>query len=188
MPGEINIIGIGGSLEEHSYSLNILKFALSELANLGAKTDLIDIKKLNLPLYDPTIEQDTGNNFKELVSNIHKADALIFSSPEYHGTVSASFKNFIDHLEILALYEPPYLTRKPIGCISVGGGYNSGVFTLNTLVSIVHNLRGITVSSNLAIPNIKQVFDGNDNITDEGIKRRLKRLSEDIYFVASKLA
>jgi len=188
MNGKILITGVGGSLEDVSYSLSALKFVLNSLLELGAETNLIDIKALNLPLFDYSgaKKQATGD-FKILMDTMHSSQGFIFSSPEYHGTVSASFKNFIDHLEYLSSYDPPYLTLKPIGCISLGSGYNSGASTLNTLMNIVHSLRGITVSTNFAISDVKEVFDKNGEIIDDSVKRRLKRLAGDIFFVSSRL-
>jgi FMN reductase len=191
MARQISIIGIGGSLEEHSYSLHVLEYTISELSRLGARTKIIDIKNYkNLPLYDfsGAEKQIPYTDFLRVIGEIHKSDGVIFSSPEYHGTVSAAFKNFIDYFELLKYGDPPYLTGKPIGSISVGGGDNSGLFTLNTLINIAHSLRGITISGNVAIPNIKQAFDEHGNLSDDVVKRRLNRLSEEIYFVASKLA
>jgi len=114
----IDIVGIGGSQEENSFSLQILKYTLNEVTLLGARTKLIDIKSLNLPIYDYSggkLQPQAG--LKKIMDDIHKSHGIIFTSPEYHGTVSASFKNFIDYLEFLYSYDPPYLTNKPVGCI-----------------------------------------------------------------------
>jgi FMN reductase len=189
MAGKILITGIGGSLEETSYSLSALKYILSEFSKLGADIQLVDIKFLDLPLYDYSGARiEHSGSLKDIMDLLSRSDGLIFSSPEYHGTISAVFKNFIDHLEYLSSYTPPYLTLKPVGCIAIGGGDNSGVFTLNSLINIVHSLRGITVSSNLAIANVKQAFDERGELKDENVKRRLKRLAGDIYLVAAKLS
>jgi len=189
MDKKIDIVGIGGSMEVHSYSLTILKQLLKELSLSGANTTLIDIKSLNLPIYEYSKgSTKPSDELVKVLDYIHKSHGLIFSSPEYHGTVSASFKNFIDYLEYLDSYNPPYLTNKPVGCISVGGGGNSGLYTLNTMVNIVHSLRGISVSSNFAVSNVKESFNPAGEITDENIIQKLKRLAIEIYYVASKLS
>lgn len=189
MKERLLITGIGGSFEEMSYSLISLRIILAEFEKLGCKTEIIDLRKLKLPLYryrGP--EKVPANKIKKSIDLLHKSDAIIFSSPEYHGTVSAAFKNFIDHLEFLSNYDPPYLTFKPIACISLGGGNNSGMHTLTTLINIAHSLRGITVSGNVAIPNAKKMFNKRGKLLDQNTMRRLKRLAGDIYFVASKLS
>ena len=189
MNSKLLITGVGGSLDDISYSLNALTYVLNELNKSGAETRLIDIKECNLPLFSYAKTRKTAKrDIKNFMDLLHTSDGLIFSSPEYHGTVSAAFKNFIDHLEYLSSYDPPYLTLKPIGCISLGGGDNSGIYTLNTLINIVHSLRGVTVSGNVAIPNAKNAFDEKGKLRNENIKRKLKRLAGDVYYVSSKLS
>jgi FMN reductase len=188
MPEKLKIIGVGGSLERNSFSLLAIKFVMSELELKGANTGIIDIKSLNLPLYDYAEGKSAyPDNFKPVLDEVHLSDALVLSSPEYHGTISAAFKNFIDYMEFLRDYDPPYFTRKPVGCIAIGGGNNSGNFTLNTMVNIVQTLRGISISANIAVPGIKNMFNGKNEITDSSLIRRLKRLADEIYFLAEKL-
>jgi FMN reductase len=51
------------------------------------------------------------------VDAVYACDAMIWSSPTYHGSVSGSFKNALDWLILLAERDPPYLTNKPVvGC------------------------------------------------------------------------
>ena len=40
----------------------------------------------------------------------------------YHGTVSGSFKNALDWLQLLSDSDPPYLTNKVVGLVSTAGG------------------------------------------------------------------
>src|SRR5258706_16129220 len=105
---KIKIAGIGGSLETKSTTLAALKFALDEAGKLGAETIIFDIAKFDLPIYNPAKSlEETGENFKKFLDEIHSADGYIFASPEYHGSVSGAFKNVMDFLEHLAVYNPP---------------------------------------------------------------------------------
>ena len=40
----------------------------------------------------------------------------------YHGTVGGSFKNALDWLQLLSDRDPPYLTNKVVGLVSIAGG------------------------------------------------------------------
>jgi FMN reductase len=188
MSGKIRIIGIGGSVESKSSSLLYLKYVLNELKLLGADVKLIDIKKVNLPLYNYSKGiAGGGKELKVMLSEIHSADGFVFASPEYHGTVSASFKNIIDYFEFLADYKPPYLTGKPVGCIALAGAENSGGTTLNTMINIVHSLRGIAASGSMAIGSAYRQVDKNGKIKNDSVKRKLKRLTEEVYNLSVKL-
>ena len=189
MEERIRIIGIGGSFEKKSSTLALLKFVLNEIKSLGADVTLLDIKQLKLPLYDSSKGlSQAGKGFNKVLGEIHKAHGYIFASPEYHGTVSAAFKNVIDYFEFLYDDVPPYLTCKPVGCIAAAGAENSGAATLQTMISIVHSLRGITASNSISVGSSTKQIDEKGRIKNEVLERKLKRLAKETYILAVKLS
>ena len=50
MKSQLAVVGLGGSLAEHSSSLAALRIALEGAAEAGAKTDLLDIRQMSLPM------------------------------------------------------------------------------------------------------------------------------------------
>lgn len=188
MTSKIKIVGIGGSMEEGSSSFLYLKYVMGLLKSAGAETSLIDIKKVKLPIYFYAKgKKPAGPALKKMLDEIHSADGYIFTSPEYHGTVSSSFKNVIDHLEYLSGYNPPYLTQKPVGCIAVGGAENAGTATLFSMISIVHSLRGVVASNSIAIGSAYKQIDKKGSITNESVGRKLKRLADEVHSLSQKL-
>src|SRR5438552_2874492 len=97
----IRIVGIGGSLEASSRSLAALRVAMEGVDRAGAKGELFDLRELRLPVYTEEGGPVPGS-VNELADACHGAHGLIWSSPTYHGTISGSFKNAIDWLELLA--------------------------------------------------------------------------------------
>lgn len=176
------ITAIGGSTEENSSTLVFLKFAASQLVTKGAEVKIIDLRELNLPIYSypsPGFKKDKKlAEFLEIISN---SDGLLLASPEYHGTVSAVFKNIIDYLEYLSGNNPPYLTGKPVGLIAAAGVENAGYNTLQTMINIVHSLRGIVSPSSLAIGSANKQVNSTGEITNESISRKLNRLAAEVY-------
>ena len=49
----LTIVGLGGSLARVSRSRAALRTALEGAAKAGADTQLLDLRELDLPLYDP---------------------------------------------------------------------------------------------------------------------------------------
>jgi NAD(P)H-dependent FMN reductase len=49
----LKVVGLVGSLAQHSTSLAALRIALEGAAEAGALTELLDVKELSLPMYDP---------------------------------------------------------------------------------------------------------------------------------------
>src|SRR3989442_8286307 len=117
----LSVVGLGDSLRPTSSSRAALKVALEGAAEAGAKVELRDLRQLNLPMYDPSSD-DVPESVTRLVESVYAADAMIWSSPLYHGSISGSFKNALDWLILLNKREPSYLTDKVIGLISVAGG------------------------------------------------------------------
>lgn len=53
MTQPLTVVGISGSLSDQSSSFAALNIALQGAANVGAATQVLDIRTLNLPFYDP---------------------------------------------------------------------------------------------------------------------------------------
>lgn len=188
MSGKLKITGIGGSLEQNSSTLAILKSAMAEISEIGAETVIIDIKEVSFPLcsFSKGIKPDISA-VDDMLNIISSSDGFVFASPEYHGTVSAAFKNVIDYFEFLSDRTPPYLTGKPVGLIAAAGAENAGFGTLETMINIVHSLRGIVAPSSLAIGSANKLVHADGSINEDPLKRKLKRLAEEVYFLSSKL-
>jgi NAD(P)H-dependent FMN reductase len=111
---------------------------------------------LGLPLY--TSEHATPAGAHEFADAVYRCDALIWSSPTYHGSVSGSFKNALDWLILLAERDPPYLSNKPIGLVSTAGGVQ-GLQAVNSMEFIARALRGWSVPLVLPVPQAWRSFD-----------------------------
>ena len=57
MSGPPTIVGLGGSLARNSRSLAALRVALDGASEAGAATCLLDLRELDLPLYNPDDER-----------------------------------------------------------------------------------------------------------------------------------
>ncbi|HAX47375.1 MAG TPA: hypothetical protein DCX92_00160 [Bacteroidetes bacterium] len=185
---KINIVCLGGSMENRSSTLAVLKYAAKRLKLQGAEVYIADIKSMNLPVFSyKALKAVKNRKFTELVKKIRTADGFLFASPEYHGTVSSAFKNVIDYLEVLSADKPPYLSLKPVGCIALGGAENAGYATLNSMISIVHNLRGVAAPNSMAIGYASNLFDSKGNLRSEAVIKKLNRLSNELFILAERL-
>src|SRR5262245_40145638 len=94
------IVGLGGSTSPRSTSRRALDHALVGAAAAGAETSVLDLSELELPLYRAGTAPTAPVHV--LIAAMRRADGLLWSSPLYHGSVSAQFKNAIDWLELLS--------------------------------------------------------------------------------------
>src|ERR1700687_513790 len=180
----VTIVGFGGSLAPHSTSLSALRVALDGARDYGANVQLFDLRELNLPMFVPDADP-TPAAARELCDAVFAARGMLWSSPLYHGTVSGSFKNALDWLQLLSDRNPPYLTDKVVGLISTAGGTH-GLQAVNTMEFVVRALRGWAVPLVLPIPQAWQVFrDGR--VLDKRVEEQLRALGRELACAAPVL-
>jgi azobenzene reductase len=100
---QLHILGIAGNMRQGSYSTQVLKMVVEEAKKYKTYTQILELRQVNLPIYDPTAasnesSNNTSNNDIKKISNaLRWADSIILSSPDYHGSMSGAMKNFLDY-------------------------------------------------------------------------------------------
>jgi FMN reductase len=176
------IVGLGGSLARVSRSRTALRRALEGAEGAGADTELLDLHELGLPMYNPDLADPT-DAVEHLIESCYSADAMIWSSPLYQGTISGAFKNALDWLILLGQRDPPYLHDEVIGLISAAGGAQ-GLQAINTMEFSVRALRGWAVPYVVPLPG--NVFDADGQIVEPGVEQQLETLGREVARVAER--
>jgi FMN reductase len=180
----LTIVGLGGSMAEISRSRAALRASLRGAAAAGARTELLDLRELDLPMYDPDREKPTAMA-SFLVEACYAADGMLWSSPLYQGTISGAFKNALDWLHLLGGREPAFLHDKVIGLISVAGGTH-GLQAINTMEFAVRALRAWAVP--YVVPVAGRAFGLDGGVLDETIALQLETLGTEVVRVAERFA
>jgi len=183
----LKIVGLGGSLAKTSRSRAALAVALAGAADAGAETTLLDLRELDLPLYNPELELTPPPNAEQLIEACYAADGMLWSSPMYQGTISGAFKNALDWLHPLGRRDPPYLHDKVVGLISAAGG-TQGLQAINTMEFATRALRAWAVPYVVPVPSAYLAFDENGEIRDDGVEGQLQLLGEEVVRVAQRFA
>lgn len=185
--GNLNIVGIGGTLRENSTSLGALKRVLQAAEESGADTELLNLRELGLPMYVPGKDLgDYDKNVERFLEAVREADALVISTGAYHGTLVGITKNALDFAQFLSRDDAAYLDGKVVGLVATAGG-QAAANSIGTLVHVVHALRGTVAPLTVPIPKTWQVSDGEGNIIDDNYGGRLDRLGELVVDLTSRL-
>ncbi len=185
----LKVVGVGGTLREGSASLGALRRALAAAGEVGAETELLDLRELDLPMYEPGRALDEyGPGVGRLVEGLRGADALLISTAAYHGTLAGVTKNALDFAQFLSGGDHPYFDGKVVGLISTAGGEQAGANATGALVHVVHSLRGVVAPLMVPISKAWQRADRSGDITDELYGRRLDSLGELVVDLAGRLA
>jgi FMN reductase len=182
----LTVVGLGGSLGRVSRSRAALQVALVGAAEAGAETQLLDLRELDLPMFDPEHDQPTPAA-QELIQACYAADGLLWSSPLYQGTISGAFKNALDWLRLLGDREPPFLHDKVVGLISAAGG-TQGLQAINTMEFAIRALRAWAVPYVVPVAGAARVFDRDGRILDQAVEVQLRTLGGEVVRVAERFA
>ncbi len=180
----VRILGLGGSLGEFSTTLKAMKIALIAAEVEGAVTEVIDLRELDLPMYVPNAPEPQAA--LRLAEATRCAHGFLWSSPLYHGSMSGSFKNALDWLEILGQDSPPYLADKPVGLIATAGGAQA-LQGINAMEYAVRALRGYTVPMVVPVPRAWKLFDAGGEMIDEKVAGQLRSLGKEVHRMAHKM-
>ncbi len=176
----VKIVGIGGSLRTDSYSMQALHIAAERAKDLGAEVQVLDLKEMNLPFCDGGSDYPDYPDVEVLQTAVKAADALILSTPEYHGSVSGVIKNALD----LMSFEQ--LSGKVTGFISVLGGQpNSNA--LNDMRVIMRWVHAWSIPEQIAIGQAWNAFDSEGQLKDEKLSQRFDEFAKSLVENTKKL-
>ena len=183
-----HVVGIGGTLRNGSTGLRALERALLAAEEAGATTELLDLRELDLPMYQPGRPlEEYGENVQRLVEAMRAADAMLWSTAAYHGTLAGVTKNALDFAQLLARDEKPYLQDKVVGLIATAGGNMAAVNAINAMTNVVHALRGVAAPLSVPVAQSWEIFNEEGNLSDEAVAGRLESLGRLAVEMATKL-
>jgi FMN reductase len=171
----IFVVGIGGSVDPDSQSERALRAVLASAAAAGARVQAFTGPELEFPAYHS--DAPTPPGARPYVEAVRAADAVVISSPGYHGTVSGLVKNALDYLEELRTDGRPYLDGRAVGLVAVARGWQAAVGTLTTLRQITHALRGWPTPFGLTVNSAVNRFDEHDRPDDTGLQSGIDLLA-----------
>jgi len=89
---------LAASNSKTSINKKLIGAAAEFLRNAKHEIDLAELDEFDLPLYSANIQNEQGipENATKFAERMHAADKIIFSSPEYNGSIPGPFKNLID--------------------------------------------------------------------------------------------
>lgn len=169
-----------------SRSRAALQVALEGAADAGADTVLLDLRELDLPMYNPDVDQVPASA-EQLMDACYRADGLLWSSPLYQGTISGAFKNALDWLHDLGSRDPPFLHDKVVGLVSAAGG-TQGIQAINTMEFATRALRAWAVPYAVPVASAAHVFDAGGGVRDEGVAAQLRTLGTEVVRVSERFA
>jgi azobenzene reductase len=166
----INVLGVASSMRKESTSTRALKLTLDIIkTRYGAEIQILDLKQTVLPfLYYQEHDKKTEISIAEKM--VKWADAFILSTPDYHGSMAGSMKNFLD-------YFWSDFAGKLFGYIC--SSHEKGLTVMDQMRTAVRQCYGWSMPYGISI-NGEKDFAINGNIRNETLSHRIQVLARDI--------
>lgn len=157
-----HVVALCGSLRDESYTRRAITLALAGAEAAGATTDLIDLRELELPVFDA--DAPTAGDAPQLVERVGRADAVLLGTPIYHGSYAAPLKNALDYCGF------EEFENTSVGLLAVAGG-RFPVTALDHLRSVCRALDAWVLPYQAVVPEAAGAFDGDEMTDDEHADR-----------------
>src|SRR5438309_2475968 len=168
------VLGVGSSLRNGSSSTAALRATLDLIKKQGAETRLLDLKQTKLPLYDPNENQSSLE--LKVEEDVKWADAFILATPDYHGSMSGTMKNFLD-------YFWSEFAGKTFGYICAS--HEKGLTVMDQMRTAVRQCYGWSVPYGIAVNGEDDLENGK--IANPKLKLRLEMLARDLVVYGNLL-
>jgi chromate reductase len=180
----MRILAVSGSLRDQSYNSALARAAV-DLAPVGVDVELFD-RLGELPLYDADRDvegEDAPDAVRDLRGRIAAADALLFVTPEYNGSISGVLKNAVD-----------WASRPPAGGAALWGktaavaGATTGQYGAIWAQQDLRRVLGIAgarvTEGELPVARAQEAFDESGRLRDPLVAERLRRHLEQLVHEA----
>jgi len=165
---KLNVLGVGASMREQSYSTATLKIILERVSKNEAETKLLDLRLTRLPMLYLT--KDGAKELIHVTELVKWADAFILSTPDYHGSMSAPIKNFLDHFW-------SEFAGKVFGYIVAS--HEKGLTAMDQMRTAVRQCYGWSMPYGLSV-NPEEDFDDSGNLVSEKLSNRVDMVARDL--------
>lgn len=148
----LHVAAVCGSLADESITRFCLCHALTAAERGGVTTDLVDLRKLELPVFDSDTDTKAAGDAASLVTRIGRADAVILGTPMYHGSYSSPLKTALDYCGF------DEFENTTVGLLAVSGG-NFPITALDHLRSVLRALDAWVLPFQAAVPRSSSAVD-----------------------------
>jgi chromate reductase len=185
------ILAFAGSTRTDSYNKKLIKVAMRGAEAAGAQVTFLDLRDLNLPLYDGDLEASDGlppgaRKFKDLLL---ANDGIMIASPEYNSSISGVLKNAIDWASRPVPGEKGLegFTGKAAVLMSASPGALGGLRGLVTVRSLLSNIGVTVLPEQVTVSTAHEAFNPDGTMKDAKKQSSVEDLGKNLAAMVGKL-
>ena len=181
----MRVLGIIGSLRADSHNRRLLRAAAEQLP---PDTELVVFEGLKaVEPFDETDEHERGGGMPgadALIAAIRDADAILFVTPEYNGSIPGVLKNAVDWAS-RPTPATSALANKPVAVIGASTGSFGAVWAQAELRKALGLAGARVLDQEVAVPTAHQAFADDGRLTRGGTRRRLREILAELVAEAA---
>jgi len=151
------VVAVCGSLRDQSYTRVGLQRALDAAGERGASTDLVDLRDLDLPVFDPDADEPPGA--AAMCGRLRDGDAILLGTPMYHGSYSSPLKTALDYAGFDEFEDTT------VGLFAVSGGAFP-VTALDHLRAVCRALKAWVMPHDAVVPRARDHIEDGAFVDD----------------------
>jgi len=183
-PSTPRLLVIAGSARDGSLNTQLAAVAAHKARALGADTTAVDLRALDLPVYDQDVLNAQGmpEGARRLRQLFAEHDGLLLSSPEYNALPTPLFINAFDWLSVVQTEgDLPSGTGatagKPVGLMAASPGGLGGIRALPIVRTYLStNFAMVVVPEQLALSAADKQLGDAQALKDERMDQMLGKL------------
>jgi chromate reductase len=168
----VKVLAVSGSLRADSHNTSLLRAAI-EAAPEGVELELWEGIG-DLPIYDQDLEHDPPESVRRLREDWASADAILFATPEFNGSVPGGLKNAIDWASRPKLEAA--LTNQNVAVIGASPGQFGAMWAQADLRKILGVAGARVIGDELPVTRAHEKFDHEGRLLDGELFERLRLL------------
>jgi chromate reductase len=169
----MNVLAISGSLRSGSYNTTLLR-AAAEVAPEDVEVVLYDGLKA-IPPYD---EEDDADIAPAVVAGFREAlagaDAILFATPEYNGSIPGVLKNALDWAS--RPFATNALRNKPVTVVGASTGGFGAVWAQADLRRVLKTIGARVIGEEVPVPAVHTRTDEAGRLADAETEERLREV------------
>jgi len=169
----MRILAVSGSLRAGSHNTSLLRAAV-DAAPEGVEVELFDPSRIaDLPVYDQDLDTgDLPRSVQSLREAWATADAILFATPEYNGSVPGGLKNAVDWAS--RPVRESALTGKTVAVVGASTGQFGAMWAQADLRKILGTAGARVVGDELPVTRAHEKFDVHGRLLDGELHERLR--------------
>src|ERR1700740_350986 len=180
----MRVLGISGSLRRESHNTSMLRAAATLLPS-GSELEVFD-GLAEIPPFSEDDEHAPPASVVALKDAIASADAVLFATPEYNGSIPGQLKNALDWASRPRASTP--LAGKPVAVVGASTGLFGAVWAQAELRKVLSTIGARVLESDLPIGQAQEALDAAGVPREDDARRALQQILADLVELADEQA